>query len=154
MGHYPAYICENGHEISSFSNFCGDRFCKECGKPVINKCTNCGSVIKGLTNDPYGFILEYVVPAYCPDCGKPYPWTIAAIEATACLLDFSEEVSYADRENLKKLLPDAVAQTPRTTLAAAFFKKIMDATDSVVTEGLVQFALKSGCDLFRKSLGL
>lgn len=154
MSYYPAFICENGHAISTLSNICHDRFCTACGTPIISKCPNCQSGIRGKSDEGYAFMIEYKVPAYCPICGKPYPWTIASIEATASLLDVADEVPLADRETLKKLLPDAISQTPRTQLAAAFAKKIADAAGGVIAEGIFQFALNWGCEAFQKFLGI
>ena len=154
MRFYTAYICENGDAISAKSGSCPYAYCPDCGARVISKCPSCGSVIRGVVDDDWSYAYDYTVPAYCPDCGKPFPWTVAAIESASTLLDLSPDLPLADRERFRKLIPDAVAETPRTPLAAAVCKKLISTADSVIAEGLVQFAIKSGCDLFLKTLGL
>ncbi len=67
---------------------------------------------------------EPEIPAFCHNCGKPYPWTETKIEAARELtqeLDLSSE----DKEILTKSIDDIVSDSPRTTLGATRFKKIM-----------------------------
>lgn len=154
MNFYTAYICGNGHVISAKSGVCPYTYCPDCGAKIISKCPSCGSVIRGVVNDSWSYVYDFTVPAYCPDCGKPFPWTVAAIETASALLDVAPELAPEHRELFRKLIPDAVSETPRTPLAAAACKRLLEAADSVIAEGLVQFALKCGCDLFRSSLGL
>lgn len=154
MGHYPAFICENGHCLESLSHSCTDRFCSKCGAPVISKCPNCGSTIRGRSDGSYGFMVEYTVPGYCRDCGKPYPWIDAAIQATVDLLAEDDSMSDKDREKLIEILPDAVTETPRSQLATARIKKALASLGNFAAEGLKQFLLDFGCEIVKQQLGL
>ena len=153
MAYFPAFICENGHPVSTTAYSCPDKYCSICGKAVISKCKNCGSTIRGDYDSQFGYIGEYEVPSYCPDCGKPYPWTIAAIEATMYMLEESE-LSSDEQRKLIDILPDVLAETPKTQLASIRFKKAMSNAGSFIAEGLRDFAVEFGCELFKKYLGL
>lgn len=153
MSYYTGFICTNGHEISSLSYSCSDKYCTKCGAPVISKCDNCGTIIRGCYDSPYGYFGDYDVPSYCHNCGKPYPWTISAIEATVNMLKESD-LSCDEQQRLISILPDAVSETPQTQLAAFRFKKAMASAGSFVADGLREFAISFGCELLKKQLGL
>ena len=129
MGHYrTAQICQNGHCITDSIDAYPERgqpFCQKCGAKTITTCPSCNSRIRG---DYYveGFISlgsSFSVPAYCYNCGKPYPWTQAAIEAATELILEEENFSPEQQEKLVAVLPDIVAETPKTNLATTRFKK-------------------------------
>lgn len=154
MGHYPAFICQNGHPISTSSNSCGDKFCSKCGAPISNKCPSCNNLIRGKSDETYGALANYIVPAYCRHCGKPFPWTSAAIEATIYMLEEETNLSAEDRNKLIEVLPDVVAETPKTRLAAVRIQKAMATAGTFVAEGLRQFAIDFGCEFLKKQIGL
>lgn len=153
MSYYTAFICENGHPVSTSSYSCSDKFCSKCGKPVVSSCSHCSQVIKGKYDGQLGTLADYKVPSYCPKCGKPYPWTSAAIEATAYMLEESE-LSAEDQKKLIDVLPDVLTETPKTQLASMRFKKAMSAAGSFVAEGLRDFAISFGCEVFKNYIGL
>lgn len=91
-------------------------------------CAACNSQIQG----------EYVVsdvvvmggrnqrpPAFCHECGRPYPWTERRIESARELANDFEELSTDDREKLKEAVVDVVVASPKTEVSAGRFKKIM-----------------------------
>ena len=95
MGYYAqAAICKNGHvETEDTSFYSGGRFCKKCGEEIINSCPNCGTAIQGEYYEPGVIgILPYTPPSYCHNCGKPYPWTMARIEAAKMLIEDTDEL--------------------------------------------------------------
>ena len=63
-------------------------------------------------------------PIFCPDCGKPYPWTEAKLKAAQELADELDNLSPEERDLLKKSLDDIMLDTPQTIVAATRFKKI------------------------------
>ena len=153
MSFYPAFICMNGHVIATVSSRCPDRYCIKCGSPIIHKCNNCDATIRGSSTDDYIYETIYSVPAYCPTCGKPYPWTSAAIEATTHLIAEESRLSEQDQQKLIEVLPDALSDTPRTQLAAMRFKRIM-ALGGFIADGLRDFAVNCCSQAFLKFLGL
>ena len=56
-------------------------------------------------------------PAYCFNCGKPFPWTSSHIEAVHELLAIDSKLSPDDRDTMHAILPDLLAETPKTQVA-------------------------------------
>ena len=153
MSHYPAFICENGHVVSSFSDSCTDKYCTQCGRAIISKCPNCNQTIKGEHRENFTIGWKFKAPAYCPGCGKPFPWTIEAIEATSALIKESE-LPFDEQQRIISILPDAMTETPNTQLAAVRIGKAIDKAGKFVAQGLGQFAINYGCELLQKLLDL
>lgn len=159
MGQYRvAQICMNRHCITSSADAYPQHqqnFCDQCGAPTIMACPECNALIRGAYEEEgvLGFF-EYDVPSYCYNCGEPYPWTKAAMEAIAELVMEDEELRDKEKEALVSSLPDAIAETPKTGLAAVRIKKALSAAGKFTAEGLRQFAIDFGCEFLRKQLGL
>ena len=147
----PAYICENGHAVSTTSERCLDRFCSACGSAVISECPSCRAVIRGHRKNECGY---YKVPAYCPDCGSAYPWTQTALQTAIDLLIEDDELPAADREKLVAVLPDVIVETPKSNLAAVRLRKAIKTCTGMVGEALRQLVIDFGCELVKKQLGL
>lgn len=122
-----AQICTNGHVINEqlkSSPHIKKKFCDRCGAPTITKCQYCRFTIKGT----YHFgsnISSWVRPSFCPDCGKPYPWTEAALKAAQEYSDELENLSPEERDLLKKSIDDIVRETPQATVAVSRFKRLV-----------------------------
>lgn len=153
MAYRRAFICRNGHVISTSIDWSDGSYCTKCGSPILGDCPNCSHHIFW---DPY---LEpthpssFERPAYCKFCGKPYPWTAAALEAATHMLKESD-LTADDQRKVIEILPDAISATPRTQLAALRFQKAMANAGTFVAEGLRQFAIDFGCEFLKKQLGL
>lgn len=125
--HDTALVCLNGHQINE--GYYDHRefnvaFCSKCGAETIHECLECQSDIRGYYRD---FIIptsHNAPPDYCHNCGKPYPWTRDRIEAAKQLLQELDELE-DDRQKLTDSLPDLVADTPRTALAAERWRKTL-----------------------------
>ena len=152
-----AQICTNGHvitESSVSSPQLTQKFCDKCGASTITNCPNCNTPIRGyyheahlafeeidtmvneIVNPPPETILNYdTSPSFCPECGKPYPWTEAKLKAAKELSDELENLSSEERETLKKSLDDIVRDTPQTTVAANRFKKLVAKAGKVAADG-------------------
>jgi hypothetical protein len=124
-----AQICVNGHEINSWAGSqpeFNSAFCKECGAKTITACPACSGSIRGhaLISGVIN-IGPYDIPAHCHACGKPYPWTEVRIqvarEAAGELVNLTRE----EQEQLRGTIDDIVLDTPRTTLAAMRFKRLV-----------------------------
>lgn len=156
--HNTAQICLNGHVItenhpSEFS----EKFCSKCGAETISSCLNCNTAIRGEYKVEGVYVIgshEMPVPAYCHNCGQPFPWTEDAIEATRILIDEEDMLSNDDKEKLKQSLPDIISETPRTALAVNRMKKACISAGSFLKDGLMQFASSFACELAKKHLGL
>ena len=145
-----AQICLNGHEVNSstleFPAY-NSPFCAKCGAATITKCPNCDADIRGYQHG--SLAMHYDVPPFCRNCGKPYPWTAAAIESAKELIRMTE-LPDEDKAQMDKDIEDIVRETPRTTLAATRFKKIMSragkemeaAVERILTNIIVEGANK------------
>ena len=123
-----AQVCLNGHVISSFAASqpqSNQKFCAECGAGTITACPACSTSIRGNYHVPgvIGFF-DYNKPAYCYNCGKPFPWTAASLEAASDLVDDLDTLSQEEKQQLKESFPDLVRDTPRTAVAESRFKRL------------------------------
>lgn len=154
MGYYPAFICGNGHCRSSFAHTCTDKFCEQCGAAIISKCPHCGNTIQGRYDGAFGYPAKYIVPSYCKDCGKPYPWTSSAIQAAIDILAEDESLSTDAYEKIVEILPDVVTETPKSQLAVIRLKNALKSIGKFAAEGLRQFIIDFGCEVVKQQMGL
>lgn len=151
MDYYPAFICENGHDVCTCDDQCEDRFCQKCGAWVIHCCPHCGEIIPGkMRGDVAGFLFPFYVPKYCASCGKPFPWTANAIEAATYMIQESD-LPEDEQQRLIDVLPDMVEKTPRTQLATVRAKKAL-ALGGWLAEGLRSFLVEFGCELLKSKI--
>lgn len=123
---------------------------------MIDKCPSCGSPVRAWYYGG-GTVLgnpKYERAAYCKNCVKPYPWTQAALESTAILLQEDTELDEILRNNLVSSLPDIISETPKTQIAIVRFKKAALSVGKFTADALRQFAIDFGCELAKKELGL
>jgi hypothetical protein len=124
-GNDVAQVCVNGHVITSMYEFMPEHrqdFCDECGERTITSCLHCATNIKGASFAV--LVLNFKVPLFCLNCGKPFPWTEARIEAAK---EFAQELalSVQDIESVTQDIEQLVRDTPRTIVAATRFKRIV-----------------------------
>jgi hypothetical protein len=134
-----AQICRNGHLVSEFAVSQPQglkKFCDSCGAPTISSCQSCHTPIRGHYHVPgvIGFF-GFSAPSFCHNCGKEYPWMEATLEAAKELSDELDDLSPEEKETLKKSIDDIVRDTPRTTLAATRFKKLIGKAGKGAAEG-------------------
>lgn len=145
MGYYKtAKFCLNGHMITDDLEFSGkqDKFCSQCGAATITQCKSCGAAIHGHYSVPgvFGSHPPIPVPAFCHNCGKPYPWTETFLKTADEMVDMFEELSTEQKQQLKETFPDLIVETPQSKLAALRAAKLIN--------GLTSF----GKDIFVKLL--
>ena len=124
-GYDVAQICLNGHVINATakgSPVHNTEFCRQCGAATITKCPECKIEIRGHYHNVGGF---FRAPAFCHKCGKAYPWTTTKIQAVHELAQELDQLTPEEKEMLSKSIDDIVTDSPRTTLGATRFKKIM-----------------------------
>ena len=122
MGQYSvAQICLNGHVITSdisFSDFM-EKFCSHCGAYTITKCPHCNASIRGDYHEEFLInTFAYKAPAYCFNCGHPFPWTVAAISAATELVDEIEGLDDSEREKFKSGITDITNDNPHAKVSA------------------------------------
>jgi len=132
-----AQVCPNGHVASAhFKKYQADRepFCARCGQATITDCPGCSKSIRGALWDGAG--IGYSPSRFCIHCGKPFPWTERALAAADALVAEAEGLDAADRDAMKAAIPDLLAETPATSLAATRFKRLLGKVGPATAEGL------------------
>lgn len=132
-------VCFNGHMITSMlKSYPEDasEYCSQCGKATASKCQNCQANIRGYHH------MSHIAgggpdkpPAFCHNCGKPYPWTEASLKAAQEYADEIEGLNESEKQALKSSLNDLVSDTPRTQLAASRFKRLVGKAGKGAADG-------------------
>jgi hypothetical protein len=126
-GYDTAQVCLNGHTTNDstvrFSEF-NKNFCKDCGAATITQCPHCNVAIRGRYHGAMA-VAAYQAPAFCQECGKPFPCTESRMEAAMDLagqlgLDIPERVM------LEESIDEIVRDTPKATAEAVRFRSIVD----------------------------
>lgn len=148
-----------------------EKACSICGSHVISACPVCKAPLRGAyyaRKPMYGSanydiwsgtsskapIIGYTdqriahdvnIPAYCHNCGEPYPWTVARLQAFETIVDSLDDVSPELKTKLKEFFPDIITQTPRSELAVIFLEKALKAagpfTHSLLEEWIKAHAI-------------
>lgn len=141
-------ICLNGHIINEKSVDSPEKnkkFCDRCGAVTITTCRNCNAPIPGYYHEP-GVIrpeTTYTAPAFCHECGEPFPWIKTRQEASRELAGELDSLIDEEKETLNKCLEEIVKDSPRTTVACVKIRKLFDkagrGTDEMFKEILGDF---------------
>lgn len=99
----------------------------------------CQVRIRGLSRG--GFATHYELPAYCPDCGTPYPWTEERLQAARELIELAE-IPADEKAALQGDLAAIAADTPRTAVAATKFKRFMGKIGPEMTGAMREILVK------------
>ena len=149
MNYYEtAQICKNGHVIDAVNELSdlAKSFCPKCGQGIIIKCEQCDSPIQGRIH------IDSVIssrrlersPAYCYNCGKPFPWTVSNLASINELLDLDDKLSDKEKDVIRDCVPDLLAETPKTQVAVVkskiLMKKMGDDTFNAVKVSISGFA--------------
>lgn len=151
-----AQICLNGHVINDMaksSPHSNQKYCADCGAQTISACSDCNLPIRGYYHVPgvIGFF-GYNKPSYCYNCGEPYAWTVASLEAARELADELENLSIEEREQLKDSFPDLVRNTPKTIVAETRFKKLMKKAGTDAYDGMRSILVDVVSEAVKKSV--
>lgn len=151
-----AQICLNGHVITARAKTQPQltrQFCDRCGAPTLTTCQNCDA------NIPGGYLRERIgvpfsAPAFCSNCGVPYPWTEKGLGAARELVSELEGLTEDEKALLGKDLNDIVADTPRTTVAATRWKKALSKASKELAPALREILIEIASETAKKQLGL
>jgi hypothetical protein len=152
LGFYGRQTCVNGHIASNYIGATFETrkaFCTKCGAETIINCPTCGEPQNGSSVDS---VAVYKGPpdAYCRNCGKPYPWTERQLEAAAELVKEEDQLSAEDKTILTNSLPDLMADTPKTTLAATRFKRIVPRAGLAFKDAMYKFLVDFSSETAKK----
>ena len=171
--HYfeTAQICLQGHVVTSnYERNVGERtpFCSACGERTIHECPNCHAPIRGthyvkkpvttvknaffqmkhqVLRERRGDREPYKVPAYCHNCGAPFPWTQSAIAEASDLVEKEmPELSTDEKAEFKAALPKVISDTPLTTRAAKMISRLLKKVAPTANETFKQIIYRLAAD--------
>lgn len=173
-----AIICEMGHVISADADnhvLSSVKYCPQCGSSCISKCPSCGAIIRG---NPYHLVTgsicsstdiwnsgatheaqqrlmrlkvnsKFRIPAYCYNCGNPYPWTEQLLEECSGIVDLIGELNDEQKKQLKECFPALICETPQTARMSIIASKLIkisstlaqNALQNILADRLSQFVL-------------
>jgi hypothetical protein len=128
------------------------KFCDTCGAATIIACQRCNAHIPGAYIGGAFVLSHFLVPAFCPNCGAPYPWTESRLQAARELAQEVGDLTDDERETLAQNLDDIVVDTPRTTLAATRWKRVLARAGPVVADAFRQILVDVMSETAKKIL--
>ncbi len=134
-------------------------YCSQCGQPCISSCPSCGAPIHGdcykrqpvyapscsssllggsgvyYTRTPKDFsdvfVSGCVVPAYCYNCGSPYPWTDTLLREAEGIVDLMDELTEEQKSALKECFPSLISDMPTTPRNSLIAAKLLQSASSI-----------------------
>lgn len=154
MCHYKtAKICLSGHLIDSNIDLSSntDNFCSKCGESTITHCPHCKNPILGAYYDSDAMFiqLELPVPSYCPNCGKPYPWTERLLHEAEEIVSMADTISEEDIAALRKYMPDLLVEKPSTISSTLKVSQLLEKAGPKITKA---FMSKLGDAIVEKAI--
>lgn len=166
LGNYDVQqVCENGHQITGCCTIHPERqkkFCQECGAATISVCPSCSEGIQG---DPIEVRQSWAdarrggskmvsgrpvdVPAYCSNCGEPYPWTknkiLIAIQMFAEFGDLDEQEKKTIEQDINNIAKDITL----AELSAMRIKRIWGKYGKIGYNVIMEFASKTAAEVLK-----
>ncbi|KKL46225.1 hypothetical protein LCGC14_2347670 [marine sediment metagenome] len=150
-GYDTAQVCRNGHVVNDMAATYPDynqEFCETCGEATITACPQCNSPIRGHYHARGVFDgPEYHPPAYCHNCGKPFPWAERALQAAIEMAIESGDLDADEQQQFRESVQEVAQDTPTAQLAgsriARLLKKMGRVTGSAIRDILVDIASES-----------
>jgi len=146
-GYDTALICLNGHVVNTafhHNSMSNQHHCEKCGEKTVTQCPSCNQEIRGVrywiqqsyVDARHGgshttFDTRYELPKFCLHCGTAYPWTDKRIQTLREYIINITELSEDDKQLLLNNLSDLIKSTPRSDLAASYWKKILDNKEGI-----------------------
>lgn len=156
QGYDVAQICLNGHIINDSSKRYpqyNKTFCPKCGERTITKCLKCDKEIQGRYYTPGVIYLKIEEPpAFCHNCGNPYPWTEKKIRASHELAQELEELSEDEKKILSLSLNEIIKDAPGAILAATRIKKLFPKLKKAGAEALKEILTDITSETIKKIL--
>ncbi|MBM4104486.1 MAG: DUF2321 domain-containing protein [Planctomycetes bacterium] len=153
IGYDAAQICLNGHIISDCIHASPDRkkpFCDKCGEKTISTCPSCNAAINGKyrTSNGYGISLSKS-PLYCPNCGKPYPWTESKIQTAIQIFAEFGKLDENEKKTIEEDIKNVARDIPQSELSALRIKKMWEKYGRIAYNVIMEFASKVAAEILK-----
>ena len=151
-----AQVCENGHVSNSYAQQYPEhnkKFCPDCGKPTLTECSGCNAAIRGEYH-VLGVVMvsHFTPPAFCHECGTPFPWTEQRIRTAQELAEEADNLDDKEKEALKQTFSDLTHDSPRTPLAVSTYKRLARKAGDAIGEGLKTILVEVACEAAKRQL--
>lgn len=150
-----ALICLGGHIINDSIKDqpqLNKKHCPQDGKPTISECLECHQSIAGEIH--YSNIIgahDFKLPAFCIECGKPYPWTTAKQDAAKELAK-ELQLSMEDQNTLETSISQISKNDPQAQVGATKIKRIMQSVKSTTGDILHKLIVDISSETAKKIL--
>ena len=136
-----AQVCLNGHVVTALADVQPEHqeaFCSKCGEVTITNCPNCSVFIRGRYQSEYGIWTfgKYQPPAFCHNCGEPFPWTERKIASAVELVEVGANLSPEEMQQFRSDLTELTKDSPKTQVASLRFKKVMGKVGKSIASGV------------------
>lgn len=155
-GYDIAQVCMNGHVITKYAGTMPEfnkTYCPDCGEKTITACPHCNMQIQGYYHTPgvicIGPSEEKRPPAFCHQCGKPFPWTDRNIEAAIDLFIESGKLNEAELEQTKQDIRNIARDIPQAEPSAMRIKKRLKFCGIVAYNVIMEFASKTAAQILK-----
>lgn len=123
-----AQVCPNGHVATDMAHCYPQHrrpHCEECGEATIIDCPKCQTSIRGYYHVP-GVIggFDYKPPAFCYQCGAPFPWTERKKQAAIDLF-LEESMDAEDQRQFRESIEQIAKDTPQAQVAGLRITKLL-----------------------------
>ncbi len=150
-----ALICLDGHVINDSIKDqpqLNKKHCPEDGKLTISECPECHQLIAGEIH--YSNIFgghNFKLPAFCIECGMPYPWTTAKQNA-AKELSNELKLSIEDQKTLETSIDQISKNNAQAQVGATRINRIMKNIKSTTGEILHKLIVDIASETAKKVL--
>lgn len=151
-----AQICLNGHIVNdSFhkSPQLNKKHCPKCGEPTIIECPACNNPIAGEIH--YSNVWgahSFKLPGYCIECGNPYPWTVAKLQAAKDIAAELDELSAEEKRTLEKSIGEISKDNVQAQVGATRIKKIIGKVSATTGNILQKIIVDVASEAAKKTL--
>jgi len=116
------------------------RRCDKCGSEVIDACPQCNTTIRGHFHNPNSRYVDHTIdaPAFCHECGKPYPWTESKLDAARDLVEQLEIFDIPEKTLLNSSVEELLRDTPKSPPAVVRFKMLLAKASPLAQEAFKQ----------------
>ena len=158
MGTYrTAEVCPNGHVSTSSADTSPElreKYCSQCGEPTITQCPSCNANIRGYYDVPGVISIgrTYEPPAFCYNCGNPFPWTERKISGALELIKEGGDLSEEEYQQFEKDLVELTKDSPKVQVASVRFKKVMGKVGNSVASGVREIVVDVLSEAAKKAL--
>ncbi len=150
-------VCENGHQITGCYHIGeGERqeFCQKCGAPTIIACPICNKEIQGdkLGEDWDGYwdsVESAIVPSYCSNCGKPYPWTENKIMTAIQIFAEFGNLDEQEQKDIEQDINNITKDIPQAEFSAMRIKRIWEKYGPFAYNVVMEFASKTAAEILK-----